>query len=65
MAINTILNSLADGENSNLCLEGYKNPPYVVPCPLRIHNMFTGSKRVHFDNVNAMLGIKIEVGLFQ
>lgn len=39
--------------------------PYVVPCPLRIHNMFTGSKKVHFDNVNAMLGVKLGVELLQ
>lgn len=33
--------------------------PFVVPCPTRIHKMFHGSTPYHHDNVNAMLGIKI------
>jgi len=36
----------------------YPGLPYVVPCPRRIHQMFGGKN--HFQNVNAMLGIKIQ-----
>jgi len=39
----------------------HPNLPYVVPCPKRIHQMFPGSERTHFQNVNAMLGIKLAV----
>lgn len=37
----------------------HPNLPYVVPCPKRIHQMFNGRTSTHFDNVNAMIGIKI------
>ena len=33
--------------------------PYVIPCPERIHKMFNGNTKAHFDNVNAMLGIHL------
>lgn len=33
--------------------------PYVVPCPKRIHQMFPGAEKSHFQNVNAMLGFKL------
>lgn len=33
--------------------------PYVIPCPKRIHQMFKGM--THFQNVNAMLGIRFGV----
>lgn len=36
--------------------------PYVVPCPARIHEMFPGNLPYHFDNVNAMLGVKFDLG---
>ena len=37
-----------------------KNLPYVIPCPERIHKMFPGSDKMHWHNVNAMLGFKLE-----
>ena len=37
------------------------NLPYVVPCPKRIHEMFTGNHNYHHQNVNYWLGI-IRVG---
>lgn len=33
------------------------NLPYAVPCPTHIHKMFPWSGVMHFQNVNAMLGI--------
>jgi len=38
-----------------------KNLPYVVPCPTRIHKMFNGFNKNHYNNVNAMLGIKLNI----
>ena len=37
----------------------HPNLPYVVPCPARIHTMFFGADRSHFNNVNQMIGIKV------
>jgi len=34
--------------------------PYVVPCPVRIHEMFSGAEKTHFQNVNIMLGLRLE-----
>lgn len=34
--------------------------PYAVPCPQRIHEMFSGTNKSHFRNVNAMLGFRFE-----
>ena len=34
--------------------------PYVVPCPVRIHEMFSGTEKAHFQNVNIMLGLRLE-----
>ncbi len=38
----------------------HPNLPYVVPCPKRIHIMFNGHEKTHFENVNAMLGFRFE-----
>lgn len=35
--------------------------PYVIPCPKRIHQMFNGNDSNHFNNVNAMLGVRFEI----
>jgi len=34
--------------------------PYVIPCPTRIHKMFSGAEKSHHHNVNAMLGFKFQ-----
>ncbi len=39
--------------------------PYVIPCPKRIHQMFNGIERNHHNNVNAMLGIRIDIDLLK
>jgi hypothetical protein len=36
--------------------------PYVIPCPTRIHKMFSGGEKSHFQNVNIMLGFRYEGG---
>lgn len=38
----------------------HPNLPYVVPCPTRIHQMFPGGEKTHFQNVNAMLGLSFD-----
>jgi hypothetical protein len=37
--------------------------PYVVPCPKRIHQMFNGHEKTHYQNVNAMLGFSYDLTL--
>ena len=37
--------------------------PYVIPCPARIHKIFSGGEKTHFQNVNAMLGFKFEIDI--
>jgi len=38
----------------------HPNLPYVIPCPKRIHRMFTNIGSRHFDNVNILLGFKFK-----
>lgn len=39
--------------------------PFVVYCPTRIHKMFNGHEKSHFQNVNAMLGFRIDQTTFE
>lgn len=38
----------------------HPNLPYVVPCPKRVHRMFTNIGVRHFSYVNAMLGFQFK-----
>lgn len=39
----------------------HPNLPFIIPCPKRIHQMFSGKEKTHFDNVNAMLGVRFDI----